>query len=282
MRAATTATTATLTSDRLCASIVPNRGANGGYSLVIDGVTQSHVNLDDSTDLQLDYVRAIAALIDVVHPGSGPISVLHLGGGALSVPRYVASRRPRSPQRVVELFGELLDFVLRTLPLPSGIDVELVVGDARAAVLEHAGSDVGRWDLVILDVFSGSVVPRHVSTVEFYSMLEKSLNADGVLLINTLTSQGLSFMHDAVATLPCLFPHVVAVAAPSVMSGARVGNIVLAASRRPLDLRGLEDGAALRPGEARVYGEPELLTCAVGGSVQRDALADTAIVDTSP
>lgn len=264
------AKTATLITDRLRAAIVPGRGENGGYSLVIDGVTQSHVNPDDPLDLQLDYVRAVAALIDAAFPVTGPIAALHLGGGALTVPRYLAATRPGSPQRVVELFGELLEFVLDNLPLASGSDVELIVADARDAVMQHATSDAGRWDLVVVDVFSGSAMPLHVSTLEFYSVLKSSLNTDGVLLVNTLTSRGLSFTQSAIATLTAVFPHVVAVAAASALSGERAGNVVLAASNRPLDLPGLADHAARWPHPALVLDEAGLRAHAVAGTVSHD------------
>lgn len=269
-----TAAPATLTTDRLSAAIVPNRGVHGGYSLVIDGVTQSHVNPDNPTDLQLDYVRAIGALIDAAFAAPRPIAALHLGGGALSVPRYVAATRPNSRQRVVELFGDLLAFVLQSLPLPEGAEVELIVADAREAATRHAVSDAGRWDLIVLDVFSGRVVPLHVSTVEFYSVLKSSLSADGVLIVNTLTSRGLSFTHSAVATLRSLFPHVVALAPPAVMSGARAGNVVLAASNRPLNLADLENRARLWPRPALLYDEPELQVLSAAGTVSYDGDVD--------
>lgn len=269
------AKSATLITDQVSASIVPDRGTNGGYSLVVDNVTQSHVNPSDPRDLQLEYVRAIAGLIDAAFPVIGPIAALHLGGGALSVPRYIAATRPASSQRVVELLGDLLEFVLHNLPLGSGADVELIVADAREAVTRHAEADAGRWDLVVLDVFAGNLVPLHVSTVEFYSLLANSINSEGILVVNTLTSHGLEFTHDAVATLASLFPHVVAVAARDVMCGLRTGNVVLAASRRPLDLLGLEDHAGRWPRPAHVYDGRELLACTVGGRIARDCPAQT-------
>jgi spermidine synthase len=266
---------ATLTTDRLTASIVADRGRNGGYSLVIDGVTQSHVNPEDPLDLQLDYVQVIAGLIETAFPAPRPLDALHLGAGGLTVPRYVGSTRPGSRQRVVELFGELLEFVLQNLPLPPDLDVEFTVADARDAA--GVAADHGRRsDLIVVDVFSGNTVPRHVSTLEFYSMLTDSLTAEGVLIVNTLTARGLSFTHDTVATLRCLFPHVVAVAATSVVDGSRTGNVVLAACHRTLDLRELAAHAALWPLPAHVYDEQELDGWATAGSVRHDRLRSKA------
>ncbi|KQV07696.1 spermidine synthase [Leifsonia sp. Root112D2] len=264
------ATSVTLTSDQVNASIVPNRGTNGGFSLVIDGTTQSHVNPEDPRDLQLDYVRAIAGLIEAAFPAIRPLNALHLGGGALTVPRYVGATRTGSRQRVVELHGDLLNFVLENLPLASDVDLELVVGDARTAVEEHVGTDSAVWDLVTVDVFSGSIAPRHVSTSEFYSMIADALSPDGVVIVNTLTSHGLPFTYDAAVTLSSLFPHVVAVAPQAVVAGERNGNIVLAASRRPIELPDLAAQAASWPRPAQTFSEAAVADFARDGLVRHD------------
>lgn len=266
----------TLTTDRVTASIVPNRGAQGGFSLVIDGTTQSHVNPEAPRDLQLDYVRAIAALIDTAFPVIRPVNAMHLGGGALTVPRYVAATRADSWQRVVELHGELLDFVLENLPLTRGPAIDLVVGDARAVVERCAPMERCAWNLIVVDVFSGSIAPRHVSTAEFYAIVDEVLTPDGVVIVNTLTSQGLDFTYDAIATLSSRFSHVVAIAPQEVTDGERVGNVVLAASHRPLDANGLRAHTASWPRPARVFTEQELATLARRGAVRHDEPARQA------
>ena len=42
-----------LDGEQVRARLLPERGANGGYSLVIEGTTQSHVNPLDPLDLKL-------------------------------------------------------------------------------------------------------------------------------------------------------------------------------------------------------------------------------------
>ena len=62
-------------------------------------------------------------------------------------------------QYAVELERELLDFVLERLPLPEGTELHTVIGDARAALAELP-ADL-RFDVVILDIFSGPEAPGH-------------------------------------------------------------------------------------------------------------------------
>ncbi|MDR6907615.1 spermidine synthase [Agromyces sp. 3263] len=218
---------------RLVAELLAGRGTNGGVSLVVDGTTQSHVNLDDPLDLQLEYTRLIAALVDGCREPGHPLRVLHLGAGALTVARYLAATRPGSAQHVVELHRELLEFVLAALPLRDDVELTAEFGDARAAV-ERAAKVGAGYDLVLVDVFSGSRAPRHLSTAEFFAALERLTAADGLVVVNTLAAPGLRTAREVAATLGSVFDDVFAVTAAEVVDGASLGNVVLVASAAPL------------------------------------------------
>lgn len=215
------------------AELQPERGTNGGYSLVIDDVTQSHVNPDDPRDLQLPYVRRIAAVLATL-PGESP-AVLHLGAGALTLPRYVHALHPVSRQRVVELHAELLAFVTAHLPLPAGAPIELAIGDARAEVQRLAGDGDDQWDLVLVDVFSGGAVPRHVTTFEFFAELVSLLSPGGVLIVNCLNGAEPQVTGDTLAAVLELLPEVLVIGSEAVLRRVAPGNTIIVASRHPLD-----------------------------------------------
>lgn len=101
------------------ATIEKDRFVPGSYQLVVDGTPQSHVNLDDPSDLFFEYIQRIGHIIDLVAMPGQPITALHLGAGALTLPRYVEATRPGSRQQVVELESDLVDFVRAELPLPN-------------------------------------------------------------------------------------------------------------------------------------------------------------------
>lgn len=229
-----------LDGESVSARLLPGRGANGGYSLVIEGATQSHVNPADPRDLQLEYARLVAALIDGCREPRRPIRVLHLGAGALTIPRYVAATRPGSIQHVVELHHELFDFVLDALPLDDDVELTVEFDDGRAAV-ERAARVGGGYDVAVVDVFSGSVAPRHLSTVEFFESLRLLLAPSAVLIVNTLASAGLTTSREVSATLESVMPGVVALASATVIAGERGGNVVVAASESPLPVGSLVD-----------------------------------------
>ncbi|MFP5312768.1 MAG: spermidine synthase, partial [Actinomycetes bacterium] len=113
------------------AVIEPDAFTDGAYVLSIGGAEQSHVNLDRPDEIFYEYLRRIGHLVDLAAPPGEPIAALHLGAGALTLARYIQATRPGSRQYAVELERELLDFVLRHLPMPAGTDLTTVIGDAR-------------------------------------------------------------------------------------------------------------------------------------------------------
>ena len=87
------------------------------WTLRVDGIPQSHVDLDDPLYLEFEYMRRLGHLVDLAAPVGQPLRVLHLGGGGLTLARYVAASRPGSSQLAVESDGALVGLVRRLLPL---------------------------------------------------------------------------------------------------------------------------------------------------------------------
>ncbi len=134
------------------------------WMLLVDGVPQSHVDLGDPTYLAFEYVRRLGHVIDTAAEPGMRVDAVHLGGGALTLARYVASTRPRSRQRVMELNGALTELVRRELPLARAWAIRVREIDARdgLAALPDASAD-----LVIADVFAGARLPAHLATLEY-------------------------------------------------------------------------------------------------------------------
>src|ERR1700710_2268638 len=107
---------------------------DGSWMLLVNDTPQSHVDLDDPTHLEFEYVRRIGHVLDLAAEPSAPLDVVHLGGGALTLARYVAVTRPGSRQRVVERDEPLTELVRRELPLPRNARVRVRAADARAGL----------------------------------------------------------------------------------------------------------------------------------------------------
>jgi hypothetical protein len=217
----------------------PDRAS--AWTLLVDGAPQSHVDLADPTHLEFEYVRRMAAAIDLLAPAGEPLRMLHLGGGALTLPRYVAATRPGSAQRVVEVDGPLVDLVRRLLPWDPRIRVRVRVSDAREAVT--AARDAG-YDVVVVDVFAGSRTPAHLTSVEFAREVARVLAPDGWLIANLADGASLRFARAQVATFRTVLPQACLIADAAVLRGRRFGNLVLLAGRTPPPLTDLTRRAA--------------------------------------
>jgi spermidine synthase len=217
----------------------PDRAA--GWTLLLDGAPQSHVDLADPTHLEFEYIRRMAAAIDLIAPAGAPLRVLHLGGGALTLPRYVAATRPGSPQRVVEIDGPLVELVRQALPWDPKAKLRVRVGDAREAV---TGMRDAGYDVVIVDVFAGSQTPAHLASVEFMHEVARVLAPGGWLVANVADGPPLHHARTQVATIRAALPQACLVADAAVLRGRRFGNLVVLAGRIPPPVAELSRRAA--------------------------------------
>ena len=222
------------------------------YQLLVGGTPHSHVDLDDPTYLEYEYVRQIAHLVDLAAEERAPLRVLHLGGGGLTLPRYIAVTRPGSGQQVVEIEGRLLDFVRKELPLPRNARVRLRTGDARD-VLGRVPE--GAFDLTVTDVFAAARIPKHFTSTEYVALSKRALRPTGAHVVNLADGtarSGLTFTRRQVATAKQHFEHVLLLADPGILRGRKYGNLVLMASNAPLPVAELTRRAASDPFPSRV------------------------------
>jgi hypothetical protein len=229
------------------AELVNDQGRPNGWTLILDGTPQSHVDLDDPTYLEFDYVRRLGHVVDLM-PG-GPLRALHLGGGALTLPRYVAATRPGSGQQVVEIDGALLDLVRTELPLRRSARMRLRTGDARD-VLGRVPAEA--FDLLVVDVFAGGRMPASLASVEFATLAAHVLRPGGVVAMNLADGSGLPFARTQVATVRTAFPFLALLADPTVLAGKHFGNLVLVASGTMLPVDGYIRRIASDPFPGRV------------------------------
>jgi hypothetical protein len=239
------------------------------WMLLIDGVPQSHVDLDDPGYLDFEYVRRIGHVIDAAAPAGQPLRVLHLGAGALTLARYVAATRPGSPQLAVEADAELVDLIRLRLP-PRNPRLRIRVGDARAE-LERLRP--GSFDVVIADVFDGGRTPAHLTSAEFWSAIRRAVRGTGVAAANVADGAPLAHARAQVATALTVFPHACLIADAGVLRGRRFGNLVLAVSPEPLPADELTRRAAGDPLPGRVLHGRDLTRFTGGARPVTDATA---------
>ena len=283
------------------AELVADADRPRAWTLRVDGIPQSHVDLDDPGYLEFEYMRRLGHLADLAAPAGQPLQVLHLGGGGLTLARYVAATRPGSPQLAVDSDAALVDLVRRLLPLdqpgrrtaagragagrggagrggggPAGAArIRVRVGDARAVLEEVRAAS---FDLVVADLFAGARTPAHLTTVQFAAAAAAALSPAGIFAANLGDGPPLTHARARVATVRAVFPHACLIADPAVLRGRRFGNLVLAASGAELPVAGLARRTAGDPFPGRVVEGAELDRFASGAKPVVDGKAQASPV----
>jgi spermidine synthase len=255
------------------AELLPDADRDGSWMLLVDGTPQSHVDLDDPTHLEFEYVRRMGHVLDLAGEPGAPLDVIHLGGGALTLPRFVAVTRPGSRQRVLEIDQLLTDLVREYLPLPRGARIRVRADDARVGL---AALHTDSADVVVCDVFAGARTPAHLTSTEFAAEAHRVLRPGGVYAANVADGPPLRFARGQVATLRAVFRHVCLLAEPGTLRGRRFGNLVAVASDAELPLAALTRRCAGDPMPARVVDGADLDRFVGSARPVRDAEAEAS------
>lgn len=244
---------------------------HGGVTVMRDGHPQSHVDPEDPGHLVFEYIQHMAATIDASFPGPEPIGVTHVGGAGLTLPRWVHTTRPGSPQIVLEPDESLTAAVREKLPLPRGhrIRVRPQLGRGGVAGLKDRSAHA-----VLVDAFDEGSVPHDLQTVEFFADVARVLREDGVLVMNSPDEPGWRHLADVVAGAREAFSpngSLAIIAMRDVIKGRRYGNATLVASRRPLDLDEVRRQVNRWPFPSGVLGGAALARRTAGGKPLTDA-----------
>ena len=208
------------------AELRPDAARARGWTLLVDGVPQSYVDLDDPGHLEFPYVKDLGRVIKAWLPGRVRPRVLHLGGGALTLPRLIARLRPDVEQTVVERDAGLITLVERFLPFPKSITVR--AEDARHAIAHEQA------DLIIVDVFQGAAMPAGVSSIAFARATRNALDDNGLLAVNLTDVPPLAHTRIQAATWPTAFAGLRILGPGAVLRGRRAGNVIVLAGDVPM------------------------------------------------
>ncbi len=244
--------------------------------MVVNGRTeQSWVDPDDPLRLEFEYVQRIAEVLEetvLARPAHERVRVIHIGGGGLTLPRYVAARRPHTAQVVLEPDEGLTEQVRAKLPLPrhSGIKVRGVDGRTGAAQLPS-----GCTDLTIVDAFAGASVPAELATTEFFAELVRTLRHGGLVVMNLTDSAPFAWARRCLAGFTGSFGQVAVSAEVPVWKGRRFGNLVVVAGAE-VPVQPLERRLARAPFPYRLLHGRELARWVAGAAPFTDADAEAS------
>jgi spermidine synthase len=145
---------------------------------------ESEVNLADPDDLPLLYARAMS--IAAIYPQDiKRVLVMGLGGG--SIPIYLDRFLPDARIDTVELDPGVIDVAKKYFGLRETNRFHFIESDGRVFLNRHAEP----YDLIMVDAFTGSYIPFHLMTKEFYQLVRSRLAPHGVAAFNVLPAEKL-------------------------------------------------------------------------------------------
>ncbi len=250
-----------------CVVVEADPDRPSGRSLYLNGLRNSYADLDDPTYLEFRYMRLFAAATEVLP--DGPLDALHIGGAGLTYPRYLAAVRPGSTGTVLEIDEDLVEVATESMGVELGPALVVVHGDARLTIADEADE---RYDLVVVDAFSGLTVPWHLTTTELVAEVRRVLAPGGLVVVNLVDGSALDFAAAELATYRRHFEHVTLIVPDDDPASSPVvgRNVILVAADVPLPPLVIEDG------DGRVLSGPEVSEIVAGVDHLRD---DHAPVD---
>lgn len=144
------------------------------------GAAQSGIPLDNNPDMLFDYNQRFLELIESIQPSK----ILLIGGGAFTLPIKVTEEFPSIEIDVVEQDPELERIAERFFNLKPSKNLNIIIGDGR----KYLDSTRKRYDLILLDAYVHSSMPKNLSTKEFIELLAKHLSKNGAAAVNVISA----------------------------------------------------------------------------------------------
>jgi spermidine synthase len=198
-------------------------------SLYLDGLRHSSMNLLDPLDLVIDYTEYFH-LGMIFNPTAKDI--LFVGGGGFSGPKNFLALYPDTKIDVIEIDPDVIDVAKTYFNLESNPRLQVFNDDAR----KHLSMFDKKYDVIILDAYATNYVPYHLITHEFYQLLEKRLETNGVIVSNLLGSiegNNSPLVRSIYKTLQETFP--VAYVFPTEEKPTNLQNIMVVSSNQPYE-----------------------------------------------
>ncbi len=213
------------------AEVIADNSSPGGWSVLVNGVPSSYIHVDDATRLDFEYMQWIGHVLDAMRDEAAPLRAVHIGGAGCTLARYVATTRPGSRQTVLEVDRDLITLMRHAFDLRGVAGLRLRGEDGLVGARRMPS---GRTDVVVRDAFEGATVPRHLTTVKFYTEMARVLGEHGVYVGNVADTASVRESRIEAAAARETFGNVAFIAEPAQLRGRRFGNVVVVASQAPL------------------------------------------------
>lgn len=146
------------------------------------GAIQSAIRVGLPLDLQLAYTKSAMAVLAMV-PEPRRILIVGLGGGAM--PMFLRALYPGALIEVVDIDPKVVELARRFFRFREDEKLKASVADGRAYV---EAAEPG-YDLIFLDAYGRSQIPRHLATLEFLAQVRRKLGPKGAVIGNVWSGE---------------------------------------------------------------------------------------------
>lgn len=140
---------------------------------------QSGIAKDDKPDLLFDYNQRMFELATNLVPKK----LLLIGGGVSTLPSALLHALPEVHIDVVELDAGLTELAYKYFDLPVDERLRIFHADGRAYLRESSE----RYDMILVDVFVHTQIPKSFKTIQAFQALHKHLQPEGVMAMNVIS-----------------------------------------------------------------------------------------------
>jgi spermidine synthase len=219
--------------------------------------SHSQIIMGKIRDLRFFYVRVYGAVTRRAAAGKEKLRTLSIGGGGYVFPRYILDVWPGSSADVAEIDPAVTETAIQAFGLPRNTPIRTINLDGRNYVDEllekkRLGEQIPQYDFIYMDAFNDLSVPFQLVTKQFNEKIYDILATDGVYLANIIDMyEGGKVTASFIKTIKHTFPHIYAVTRHSERN--LPANFIVIASKRPLNLAGINNEENLADAEMPVF-----------------------------
>ena len=181
--------------------------------LHFDESYQSAMNVKNPRDMVFSYTSYLHLGV-VARPRPARVLFIGLGGG--SAPKKFRLDYP-SIRRIdaVDIDPEVVRVARRFFKVPSDGKLRVIAQDGRLFVekmaREIAAGRAAPYDMAVIDAYTASTIPYHLTTYEFFAAVRKVLAPDGVAVSNIIgafAGPSSELLRSMTRTIGAVFPRV--------------------------------------------------------------------------
>jgi spermidine synthase len=161
--------------------------------------TESRYNPRDPAELPVVYTRFMTVALAYA-TSAARVAEIGMGGGRIAT--YIHDFIPTAHVTCIELDPGVVELAQQFFGVRRGPRLELVTSDGRVYLAGTSGS----FDVILVDAYQGTLVPFHLVTREFYTILKRRLAPGGVVAQNIMPK--VLDLDRMVATARAVFPNV--------------------------------------------------------------------------